>query len=179
MTEPPTPEQLRKLLRYEPETGKLFWLPRPESMFSASRYCRSWNTRNANKEAFTAVVPEGYRLGSVFSHLYRAHRVAYAIYHGHWPEKDIDHINGDPADNRVSNLRSVSRAMNLRNQKRYKSNTSGHTGVSFYRATGKWVAYIKTGSRLKYLGYFINIEDAIAARKAAEKGHGFTERHGT
>ena len=178
MTEQPTPEQLRKLLRYEPETGKLFWLPRPESMFTASHYCRSWNTRHANKEAFTAVGDSGYRLGLVLRYQCRAHRVAYAIYHGYWPPEDVDHINGDTADNRISNLRGVSKSINLRNQKRYKSNTSGHTGVFLEKATGKWRARIKVDSQDKHLGIFTNIEDAAAARKAAEEGHGFTERHG-
>jgi hypothetical protein len=178
MTERPTPEQLRKLLRYEPETGKLFWLPRPESMFPAPNNCRSWNTRYANTEAFTAN-DKGYRVGGVFTRRYSAHRVAYALYHGYWPPEEVDHIDGDRANNRISNLRSVSKAMNLRNQKRYKSNTSGHIGVSFVKATGKWRAQIRVDTRGKHIGTFTNIEDAIAARKAAEEGHGFTERHGT
>jgi hypothetical protein len=178
MTERPTPEQLRKLLRYEPETGKLFWLPRPESMFSAPRYCKSWNTRHANKEGFTASDNKGYRVGCVFAHRYKAHRVAYALYHGCWPPEEVDHIDGNRADNRISNLRSVSTAINLRNQKRYKTNTSGHTGVDFVKSTGKWRAQIKVNRRTKHLGTFTNTEDAVAARKAAEEGLGFTERHG-
>jgi hypothetical protein len=179
MTERPTPELLRKLLRYEPETGKLFWLPRPESMFPAPRDCNAWNTRQANKEAFTATGAHGYRVGAVFNRNYRLHRVAYAIYHGYWPKKAIDHINGDVADNRIANLRDVTMAVNMKNQKIRSTNTSGYNGVSFHGKTGKWRATIKVGHKSKHLGLYSNIEDAVAARKAADKQNGFTERHGT
>jgi len=178
MTEPPTPEQLRQLLRYEPDTGKLFWLPRPESTFPAPRYGRSWNTKYGNREAF-ATTNKGYKQGVIYKTHYFAHRVAYAIYYGRWPDKTIDHINGDSSDNRIINLRCVSPSVNLRNQKRRSTNTSGHTGVCGCRRSGGWQAYICIAGQRKSLGVYLNIEDAIAARKAAEEGHGFTERHGT
>jgi hypothetical protein len=178
MTEPPTPEMLRKLLRYEPETGKMFWLPRPESMFPTPHSARTWNTKNANREAFTSS-NKTYKGGYIFKTKYLAHRVAYALYYNSWPEETIDHINGDPCDNRIINLRCVSLSVNLRNQKKRSTNTSGHTGVSVHARSGGWQAFIAIGGKNKHLGVYPNIEDAIAARKAAEEGHGFTERHGT
>lgn len=178
MTERPTPEQLRKLLRYEPETGKLFWLPRPESMFSNLRYYKAWNTTWANKEAFTCCDTPGYKKGKVLGYDVSLHRVACALYYGYWPEEQIDHINGDRTDNRISNLRCVSQTENMRNKKRYLTNTSGHTGVSWSKAQNAWKASICVDQKTTHLGYFTNIEDAAAARKAAEEGHGFTERHG-
>lgn len=178
MTEPPTPEQLRQLLRYEPDTGKLFWLPRPESMFKKPRRGKSWNTQNANKEAFKAF-GKRYKVGCIFRRSYLAHRVAYAVYHGHWPKEQIDHINGDGFDNRITNLREASPTENMRNKRMHKTNTSGHNGVYFCDTNKNWRSFIYIGNKRKDLGRFTNIEDAIAARKAAEEGHGFTERHGT
>ena len=74
----PTPEQCRALLRYEPETGRLFWLPRPESMFTAGWHQRSWNTRYAGQEAFTATL-DGYKKGAMFDRVLYAHHVAWAV----------------------------------------------------------------------------------------------------
>jgi hypothetical protein len=69
----PSPEVLRQLLRYEPETGKLFWLPRSEHWFratsgrSAIHACANWNARYAEREAFTSVDQNGYRVGTVLN----------------------------------------------------------------------------------------------------------------
>ena len=178
MAERPTPELLRKLLRYEPETGKLFWLPRPESMFPTPHSGRTWNTKNANREAFISS-NQVYKAGYIFKTKYLAHRVAYALYYNRWPEETIDHINGDPCDNRIINLRSVSPSINLRNQKKRSTNTSGHTGVSFHAQSGRWQAMINIYGKTTHIGLYSDIEDAIAAREAAEEGRGFTERHGT
>jgi hypothetical protein len=52
--------------------------------------------------------------------LYVAHRVAWALYYGSWPEHTIDHINRDPSDNRIENLRDVPQAVNNTNKSRYK-----------------------------------------------------------
>ena len=174
----PSPELLRKLLRYEPETGKLFWLPRPAKMFSDQRSFNAWNARYADKEALTALDGQGYNTGSIYGKKYNAHRVIWAMAHNAWPVGDIDHINGMRTDNRLINLRNVSRSMNRRNAKMQSNNTSGHNGVSWYAGTGKWRADIRIDRVQKYLGSFPNIADAIAARKAAEADHGFTERHG-
>ena len=167
----PSPELLRKLLRYEPDTGKLFWRHRPEGP-------NNWNARFSNKEAFTAFNCNGYKIGSVRSKPQLAHRVIWTIVHGVWPVGDVDHINGLRTDNRLINLRNVSKSINQRNAKMKSSNTSGHNGVHWYARAGKWKAEITLDWSKKHLGYFDDIADAIAARNAAEAGHGFTERHG-
>jgi hypothetical protein len=89
--------------------------------------------------------------------------------HGVWPEDQIDHINRDRADNRIENLREVTNKQNQQNRSTNSDNTSGHTGVSWYKPYSKWRAQIKHNHKVIHLGYFTNIEDAIAARKAAEK----------
>lgn len=175
----PTPEELRQLLRYEPETGRLYWLPRPSEMFKTERDTNAWNTRYAGREAFLSPHSDGYRQGRIHERKYLAHRVAYAIHHGEWPPEDIDHINGVCDDNRIENLRAVSRTVNNRNRNMQTNNKSGVNGVNWHKTAKKWMARIYLGGMQKSLGYFDSLDDAVAARKAAEVGHGYTERHGT
>ena len=168
----PSVDYLRKRLRYEPETGKLFWLDY-EGMPN------NWRARFAGKEAFTSIMNIGYSHGSVDGRLYLAHRVAYAIHHGEWPTMGVDHINGVRNDNRINNLRVVSQQDNLRNSSMKTNNTSGVTGVSWYKPTGRWLARVCVGYHRIHIGYFDTIEEATAARKEASAKYGFTERHGT
>lgn len=169
-----TPELCRQLLRYEPETGKLFWRERPTEFFIDERSWKIWNTKNAGKEALTAS-SRGYRVGMVRGFMMKAHRVAWAIHYGIWPEV-IDHINGNPADNRIVNLRSVTQQGNLCNQRRRSDNTSSRTGV--YPDKGGWTAEIKLGAKKRYLGRHDTLAAAIEARDRAEKEMGFHPNHG-
>lgn len=169
-----TPELCRQLLRYEPETGRLFWLPRSRDYFATDRSCNVWNSRFAGKEAMTAT-SRGYRIGMIANVMVKAHRVAWAIEYGEWPEV-IDHINGDPSDNRIENLRSVSQSENLCNLARRSDNTSSRTGV--YKEGGKWRAEIFRKGKKTSLGAFPTLEAASNARAAAEIEMGFHPNHG-
>ena len=104
-----------------------------------------------------------------------AHRLAWAIHYGRWPDL-ITHNDGARSNNRILNLRSTSRQICQRNQKRHASNTSGRTGVSWSRVRGIWVAQIKIGDKSIYLGSFSEFDDAVAARSAAEKLHNFNDK---
>jgi hypothetical protein len=168
----PSVDYLRKRLRYEPETGKLFWLDY-EGM------SKSWRARWAGKEAFTADGDRGYLRGGVDSKKILAHRAAWALHYGEWPCNQIDHINGLTGDNRIVNLRVVTSQENLRNVSMRRNNTSGVTGVYFHNTNNKWVVQIKLDGRHKYLGSFSTIEEATEVRKEASAKYGFTERHGT
>jgi hypothetical protein len=159
----PTPEDLRGLLRYEPETGKLFWLERKGDGQSVKRF----NSMYAGREALT-YLSKGYRIGSVMDADAKAHRVAWAIYYGEWPQGQIDHINGDRADNRIANLRVVDFVGNARNRKAGKNNSSGVIGVGWSSRHRKWRASIRHHGELIYLGAFASKDDAIAARRDAE-----------
>jgi hypothetical protein len=180
----PTISFLRSLLRYDPDTGKLFWRERTPDMFSGNgnggsvTSCRIWNTRFANKEALACDSGHGYLVGVIQGSPFYAHRVAWAIHYGAWPKREIDHINGDRSDNRIKNLRDVSRSLNGKNVKMYTRNTSGHTGVSWDQVNKKWRVQIVIDGKDRCLGRFESVEDAIAVRKAAEVKHGYTERHG-
>ena len=179
----PAPEEIRKLLRYEPDTGKLYWLERTPDTFedgkqSAETACRRWNTRYAGKEAFATVTGEGYRQGSIFAESYLAHRVIWALQQGEWPTHEIDHINGVKNDNRIENLRAVTKGENSRNLPMRADNSSGVTGVTWHKKALKWQAQIAVNGRLLHLGRYAEKDDAVAARKAAEAKFGYHVNHG-
>lgn len=181
---PITPELLLQLLRYEPNTGKLFWLERTANLFrpgnnkSPTARAQAWNKVNAGNEALAFVNPiSGYLHGMVFKRLVYAHRAAYMIALGEVPD-EIDHINGDRTDNRLENLRAVDRKENTKNTRRVAFNTSGASGVHLDKRTAKWIAQINVDGRRRHLGVFLTRDDAVAARKAAETRFGYHPNHG-
>lgn len=170
----PSPAALRQLLTYDPQTGKLFWRERPRDLFQTDREWKRWNVRYAGAEAFISLSQNGYRTGQIFGQHFRAHRVAFAIYSGRWPVEEIDHIDRDRTNNRISNLREASRQENQRNKSRPSTNTSGHTGVMWHKGLGRWSAGIGIGSRKTlHLGHFATREEAVAARQAAERAYDY------
>lgn len=172
-----SPETLRQLLRYEPETGKLFWIARDSRWFKTDGWRDAWNTRWAKAEAFSSISNNGYRVGHVLSEKYQAHQVAWVIYYGEWPNI-IDHIDGDKLNNKIDNLRNVDAATNHRNRVISKVNISGAAGVGWVHKAGKWVARIRENGKTTTLGAFVDYEDAVAARKAAEIRLGYHANHG-
>ena len=169
---------LRELVSYNPETGDLTWLPRRPEFFKNPRDCAGWNTKYAGKRAFTTKNFTGYLCGHIFKKTYMSHRIAWALHHGSWPDKQIDHIDGVRANNKIENLRAVSAEDNQKNVKQRVDNTSGAKGVDFQKSYGLWRARIVHNKRRIDLGKFRNLDDAIAARKAAERQYGYHENHG-
>lgn len=180
----PAPAELRRLLRYEPETGKLFWLERQPDTVAAdrestrARIARNWNNRFQGKEALATLQKRGHLGGALFCSPVSAHRVAWAIHYGEWPAGQVDHINGDQTDNRIANLRCVSDAENKRNLSLRAKNKTGHHGVWWDERRGKYQAYIAEDKRRVSLGRFDRLEDAVAARQAAEARLGYHPNHG-
>lgn len=170
-------ETLRLLLDYDPESGELKWKSRPREMFPNQRAFSTWNARYAGKPALITKMPNGYLAGKIFGVSYYAHRVILALVNGAWPDK-TDHERGDRADNRHHILRDVSVVENNRNLKMRHDNTSGAPGVSWCKRTNRWQASIGVNYRKLSLGYHDDINDAIAARKAAEIKYGFHRNHG-
>ena len=167
------------------EDSKLFWRDeRPLEHFSSERTRRMWTSQFAGKEAGYLYKRQGYRdvrmAHNGFGRAFRAHRLIWAMAHQEQPclTLDIDHIDGDRLNNHIDNLRLVTRSDNSRNAKRWSHNTSGVNGVGWDNSRRKWMAYIDIGGKFKYLGRFDDIEDAAAARKAANIDLGFTDRHG-
>ena len=166
----PPPELLLQLLRYEPETGKLFWRARPREMFDNDRLMKRWNTRYANKEAFTCIL-NGYYVGAVLAIPCKAHRVIWAMETGVWPENDIDHINRNRSDNRFSNLRSATRSENSKNVCSLPGSTSAYIGVSWHRASKRWIAQVSVNGKSVHLGCFNCEIEAAKAYDAAARFH--------
>lgn len=159
----PSPELLRQLLRYEPETGMLFWLERPSSMFPTVRAAKTWNSRFNKKAAFSGTDTHGYRRGEIFGRGYLAHRVIWAHQTETWPTEQVDHINGDRLDNRWNNLRAATMTENMRNRRCERTSTSEYLGVSWDSNSAKWRSQI--GSR--YIGSFVCEIEAAKAYDAA------------
>ena len=175
----PSPEVLRQLMSYDPETGKLFWKERPAEWFKYPAQAEKWNRHYANKEAFTPINSRGYHTGTVKGKMLLAHRIAWAITHGRWPDHFLDHINGIRSDNRLCNLREATHAENSRNSD-VPMGKSGVRGVrQDKRWRKKWQARITVDGVAKSLGYYDTMEEAIAARQAAvTKYHGeFARTH--
>lgn len=101
------------------------------------------------------------------------HHLAWLLYFGRWPEKDIDHINGDPTDNRIENLREVDHAINMQNRRAAQKNnlSSGVLGVT-KRGEGRYFARIwiggKNGTNV-HLGVFATAEEAHQAYLDAKR----------
>lgn len=158
-----TAKQLRAVLEYEPHTGMFIWRERgPGDPFNSWAGLRA----GAKRDAGYIVIRINYRL-------YRAHRLAWLYVHGRWPKEEIDHINGDPSDNRISNLRLATSSNQRMNSRRRSDNTSGFKGVWWEKRRGHWVAEIMHEGRRHHLGAFTTAEDAHAARiEAARRLHG-------
>ena len=140
-------DEIRRLIDYDPHTGGLSWKKREPRHFGApGRFTpevqsKQWNTRYAGTAALNAP-SNGYKNGHIFGRIYRAHRVCFAIHHGYWPEGPIDHINGNKSDNRICNLREVSKAQNGLNRGLNANNTSGCRGVSWVKRKKTWTIRI-------------------------------------
>lgn len=160
-------------LYYRPETGQLFWRLRNP----AERYGRVFNSRFGGKEV-TYNNGSGYTKVRFQGKLHYAHRIAWLLYYGDWPDGEVDHINGIRDDNRIENLRLASRGLNSRNMKLRSDSSSGVMGVYWHKQCGKWCARIKVDGRNKSLGLFSELDDAIEARKEAQKRYGYHENHG-
>lgn len=115
-----------------------------------------------------SVLRKGYVRIKVAGRNYPAHRLAWAVTHGAWPHWQIDHINGDRADNRIENLRDVKPSINSQNRVcSNPKNSTGLLGVSVSRS--KYVATIRAaGGGKRYLGTFESAQEAHAAYLAAK-----------
>ena len=145
-----TQSRLKELLCYESGTGVFTWL-NPTS-----------NRVKPGDVAGKSLV-RGYQTLSVDGKRYYLHRLAWLYETGSMPEDCIDHIDGNPLNNKISNLRCASRKQNQYNMKRNSANTSGYKGVHFHSGTGKWRAVVSVDNKPKHLGLFQTAIDAAQA----------------
>lgn len=173
---PVTAEVAREFLHYNPETGVLTWRPRADELFATNTAPGPWNARFAGAPAGSKS-RYGYIRVHLGGHEYMAHRLAWLIMTGEWPQGDMDHIDHDRSNNRWENLRVVSRAENQQNMSRHRANSSGATGVYRNSRRGKkWIVTIGGG---EYIGRFDDFNEAVAARLAAQEARGYHPNHGT
>lgn len=110
---------------------------------------------------------------------YGAHCIVWEMHHGKIPDgMEVDHINHIRTDNRIENLRLVSRSENMKNKSRYSNNKSGITGVNWHSTRKKWIAQIQAEGKKIMLYEGSSLEEAINARRLAEKERNFHKNHG-
>jgi HNH endonuclease len=144
-------DEIRAAFDYEPETGALSW--------------KRFDGRNKKGIAGTLDKSNGYLRIGLGGISHGAHRIVWAHFYGQHPCGFIDHINGDRSDNRISNLRIVTRSQNNTNRGPSSRNKLGVKGVSLSR--GKYRVMIKAGDKHHFIGRFDTIDEASAAYKEA------------
>ena len=152
-----TLERVQELLEYDVSAGNFRWL-------------RTSRTMKAGAVA-GSVERDGYVRISIDGTRYRAHRLAWLLQRGQWPVGEIDHINGQRADNRIVNLRDVTHSVNIQNQRQALSNnaSSGLLGVTRTQGQLRFRAKIQTPEGRLHLGYFDSPAEAHAAYLAAKR----------
>lgn len=162
-------EHVLRLLRYEPETGHLYWLPRESSRFNS----RWLGIRAGSKSRI-----DGYRRIAIRvngkSIMLLEHRLIWFMIHGSWPVGDIDHLNHDRNDNRIENIRDVSKSDNQKNGGLGTRNKSGHIGVCWVTRKKRW----KVSCGTKFIGHFVDKQEAIKAAEEARSLRGYHPHHG-
>ncbi len=159
-----TAKKLRSLLDFDTLTGDLVWKLRT----GTQREIKIFNTQYAGKIA-GVTCPRGYKYIRIRGlGVYSAGRLAWLHHYGEWPTLEIDHINGNPADNRLANLRQASRSQNGANRSIHSNNQSGFKGVT--KVGNKWTACVRLNNVKHRLGSFETAEAASKAylKKAAE-----------
>lgn len=157
-----TAARVRDLLDYEPLTGSFTWRPRGD---------RKWDARFSNKAAGSKDTLGYLRIIVDYNKCW-AHRLAWLYVHGSWPAVQVDHINGDPLDNRLENLRDATRTTNMENRRFANRKASAlPLGVSFdaRRKARPFNAALMTGYKKVHVGSFASAEAAHAAYLEAKR----------
>jgi hypothetical protein len=169
MTAKDTEKLWKKLFVCDPESGVLTWQEGKKKGKRAGCY-----RDNGQGYTYRVVV---YRDKKPDRKRWYEHRIVWTLVNGPIPEGHvIDHIDGNPSNNKLENLRCVTPSINSRNSKLAVNNTSGVCGVSWASSAEKWRAAIYKDKKYLSLGLYKTFEEAVAARKAAEKVLGYISR---
>lgn len=148
-------EYLTSILDYNPETGDFIWKTK-------------MSTRAMPNSIAGSLKPTGYIIIKINGRSYLAHRLAWFYTYKKWPNATIDHIDRNPSNNSIANLRDVNNSTNMRNRGLTHKNTSGVTGVTYEPSRNRWKAQITINNKQIHLGYFMDLKFAIKARREAE-----------
>ena len=152
----PDIEIINELFTYCPQTGVL------TRAISTASNARAGDTVGS-------VDRYGYLRARAMGAEYKVHRIIWKIIHGIEPIGEIDHIDGNPANNRADNLRLASRRENAHNTRLFRNNTSGHKGISWNVTSKRWDARLAMGGGIVFRGRYVELQDAIEAVKEARK----------
>ena len=152
-------KEIKELLHYNPDTGLFSW--------------RNNITHNIKAGDIAGGDNHGYISITIKGKLYYAHRLAWLYVYGEVPPNQIDHINHDKSDNRIANIRPVSNSENQKNKPVRENSKSGVAGVNWDASRKKWAARITVNYKYICLGRHTKKEDAVLARKEAERKYGF------
>lgn len=153
MTEKPDPEYLRELLRIG-DDGLLYWLVDRRVGRGKGR------VHKAAGSLAGCIGNHGYYVIRIDGVLYLAHRVAFAIANGRWPDGELDHADRNRLNNRPENLRECSSTENKANRSTPSNNSSGVKGVSWNKKCRKWQVHIAVGGPNQYLGLYESLDYA-------------------
>lgn len=146
-------DELKQMLRYEPDTGLLFWTD---------------TAPKAVKGKQAGTLNRGYTVVMYKAQFFKAHRLAWLLTYGKWPKRGLDHIDGNKSNNRISNLREADDVVNQQNRDRARVDSrSGLVGASPYRR--RWKSQIRVEGEVKYLGVFDTAEMAHQAYMEAKR----------
>ena len=148
---------VREWVRYNPETGAFTWR-------------KSGPYKKAGAKAAHRA-SGGYCRISLYNRLVYAHRAAFVLMLGRWPAQFADHVDGDPSNNKWSNLREATLQQNNHNAKRPRTNKTGVKGVSYLKTRGVYRARAWVNGRQRSLGCYETAEQAHAAYCKAVKEH--------
>jgi hypothetical protein len=157
--------ELTRLLDYDQNTGQFTW-----KVKTCRKVVPGKKAGGLNSNGYVQI-----KINNIF---FYGHRLAWFYVHSKWPEQEIDHINGNPSDNRMCNLRAADRTQNNQNRIARVDCNSGVRGVMQRKDTKKWRAEIRVNKKLISLGCFQTLEEAASARKVAEQTY-FTHHRET
>ena len=162
----PSHKRLLEILDYCPDTGIFRW----KIQIGKGR---------VGNIAGTMVDARGYCRIGFDGGKWQSHRLAWFYVHGIDPESlSIDHINGNPSDNRINNLRLATATQNQCNSKTSVKNRSGAKGVCWNKASEHWEVRVTINRRRFHMGGFLEFKEAVAAAKSTrERIHKEFARH--
>lgn len=173
----PPLDYLNEALSYDPIAGIFTWKVRPGHHFKTEARCKTWNSCFAGAEA-GSTFPNGRIKIGLLGHTHYAHRLAWFVSCGELPQDQIDHIDGVPSNNALTNLREATNSENMCNRKLNLNSTSGAKGVSWSNGMRKWAVNVQSKGKQTNFGYFTDFDKAVeAANQARITLHGDFARH--